>query len=411
MKKQTLIKTSAVVTIACIMLFLFGFWHYSSQADPPAQIKSVTELEDYLKSLTNQKSPPGLSVIVVKGEEVVYSNGFGYADLPENKKATPNTGYQWWSMTKPFTVTAILQLQEKGLLNIDDPVKKYLSFFEVKRPKEASNKITIRQLLSHSAGLGDIGMEILGWIHYKHDRSFNQTELVKSQLPKHRNLKASPGIQGRYSNLGYMLLAAIIEKVSGQSYDKYIQDHILNPLRMKHTGFSYTPEMIEMAAAGTHPRDFMSLLAFTMIEKQKAVREKKDGIYWFNSIYADQQGSTGLIGSTKDLSHFMIAMLNEGEWNGQRILSQESIKMMQIPQIKVGKSPAQGIDELQFGLGWFIHDDNGRKALSHGGNGAAFVAQMRLYPDEELGVAVMANSTYLEKMGGTIISDLASFDW
>ena len=314
-------------------------------------IRFISDAETYLQDLVDQKTPPGLSVIVVKGENEVYSKGFGFADVPQNKKATPATVYQWWSMTKPFTATAILQLQEKGLLNIDDPVKKYLSFFDVKRPKEASNKITIRQLLSHSAGLGDIGMEILGWIHYEDDRSFNQTELVKNQLSKHQKLKALPGVQGRYSNLGYMLLAAIIEKVSGQSYDKYIQHHILNPLRMEHTGFYYTPEMIETAAAGTHPRDFMSLIAFTMIEKQRAVREKKDGIYWFNSIYANQQGSTGLIGSTEDLSHFMIAMLNEGAWNGQKILSQESIKMMQIPQIKVEKKSCSGPRRATI---WFV---------------------------------------------------------
>lgn len=373
---------------------------------------SLIDFESKIYSLVSKNEPPSLSVIVTKHNQVVYSKSFGYADFPNKKVAKPQTTYQWWSLSKIFTAVAILQLQEKGLLNIDDYVQKYLPFFQVKRKGEIISNITIKHLLSHSSGLGDIGMKIIGWIHYDGDQHYNQTELLKNELPNNKKLKAMPSEKGIYSNLGYMALAAIIEKVSGVSYENYITSHILQPLQMTSTGFIYKDSILSNAAVGSHPKDFMSIIALKMMDRKKAIREKRDGIYWFNSVYSNQQGSTGLIGSTEDFSHFMIAMMHNGKWKNTKILTEESIQQMQTSIIKVDESPAPKSLKAQFGLSWFIHSDNGRVALSHGGTGAAFVCLTRIYPNEKIGIAIMANSTYLDKdMGNSIINQIASIKW
>lgn len=373
---------------------------------------SLLAVEAKIKQTLAQQVPPGVSIIVVKKNQVLYSKGFGYADFTNRKKATPKTTYQWWSLTKPFTATAILQLQEKNLLDIDDPVHKHLSFFDVNYKKKTDRPITIRDLLSHSAGLKDIGNQIIGWIHYDEQHAYNQTQLVKEKLPDYKKLVASPGQEGRYTNLGYMLLAAIIEKTSQQSYDAYISEHILKPLEMNGTGFQYSGLAKEHVAVGSHPKDLMSFIAFRLIEKDKAIREKKDDIYYFNNIYANQQGSTGLIGSTENLAHFLMALLNNGHWNGQQILSPESVKLMFAPQVPIKKSPAPKLDNPHFGLSWFIHNHHDYTALTHGGAGAAFVAQMRIYPERDLGIAVLCNSTYLgNDMGTTFLDKLTTLKW
>ena len=380
---------------------------------PPAKdIHSVDDLDRYLNKIVEKGDPPGHSVIVVKGTEIVYQRGFGMADAPRKRVATPQTIYQWWSLTKVFTAVAILQLAEQGRLDLDDPVGKHLDFFDVEYLDEATDPISIRHLLSHSAGLKNTGNEIMGWIHFEGDPPHNQTALLKEKLPKYNRLDSAPGTEGRYTNIGYMALAAIIEAVSGQTYEGYIGKYILQPLGMDHTNFAYTHRMRDYEAAGSHPKDLMSFFAFLYIDKQRAVREKTDGRYWFNSIYSDQQGATGLIGPATDLARFLIALLNGGALDDRRILSPQSVAMMGEPVVPVVKSPAGKIPGLKFGLGWFYHIEDGRIALTHGGVGPGFVCMMRLYPEESLGMIVLANSTNLGRtMGAEIVDLMGRLDW
>ena len=410
MKKISAVAIRGVVWMACILAS--GCAIAPPKLPPAEDIRSVDDLETYLSHVVEKGDPPGLSVVVVKGTQIVYQKGFGMADAPRKIVATPQTIYQWWSLTKISTAVAILQLEEKGRLDLDDPVEKHLDFFDVAYPEKDSERITIRHLLSHSSGLKNVGYEILGWIHFDDDPPFNQTTLLKEKLPKYNKLGYEPGKEGRYTNIGYMVLAAIIEAVSGQSYEGYVIEHILQPLGMTHTNFVYTDQMRPYEAAGSHPKDLMSFFAFRYIDKGRAVREKADGRYWFNHLYSDQKGSTGLIGPPIDLARFLMALLNGGEWKNRRILSPQSVAMMGEPIVSVAKSPAGKIPGQKFGLGWFYLSEDNRISLTHGGNGAAFVCMMRIYPEESLGIVVMANSTYLGRtMGKDIVDLVGSLDW
>jgi len=356
--------------------------------DTPKQVKGVTELEAYLNQLVKSGDPPGLSLVVVKDGQIVYNNAFGYADKPHNIRATSDTVYHWWSMTKIPTAIAIMQLQEQGKVDLDEPVEKYLPWFDVIYPSAQSPIITIRNLLQHTSGLPDTIPAMIGWVHYD-DETPNQTEIVKKQLPKFSKLKFTPGSKAVYSNLNYLVLGAIIESVSGQTYEAYIIQNILQPLGMSHTDFVFTPEMANQEAAGTLPvAHLYTGLLPTILDPRDLIRERQGKFLWLNRVYIDATPSTGLIGSAPDVARLMMAYLNDGSLNGKLILSSKSVSLL------TNTTPIDG-----HGLGWFINQSNNLRYIEHAGGGPGFATIMRLYPEEKLGAAILANGTDLNRDG------------
>ena len=364
----------------------------------PNQVNTVSKLESYLNWLTDSGNPPGLSVVVVKNEQILYNNAFGYADKPRNIKATPDTVYHWWSMTKIPTAIAIMQLQEQGKLNLDDAVTKYLPWFDVVYPSNDSPVITIRHLLQHTSGLPDTIPAMIGWVHYD-DGTRDQTEIVKKHLSDFNKLKFTPGEKAVYSNLNYMVLGAISESISGQSYETYIAQHILEPLKMSQTGFVYTSAMAEREAAGTLPVvHFYTPLLPTLLDPKALIRERQGNLFWLNRVYIDATPSTGLIGSAPDVARLMMAYLNHGRLDGNLILNPESVSTM------TETTPIDG-----HGIGWWVGDSSGERYLEHMGGGPGFATTMRIYTNTGLGIAILANGTDLDRTG--LADLLASIDW
>jgi CubicO group peptidase (beta-lactamase class C family) len=364
----------------------------------PKQVKDVAELESYLDHLVKSGNPPGLSLVVVKDGNIVYNNAFGLADGPGGAKAETDTVYHWWSMTKIPTAIAIMQLWEQGKLDLDDAVTKHLPWFEVTYPSDTSPVITVRHLLQHTSGLLDTVPAIIGWVHYD-DATRNQTEIVKKHLPEFKKLKFEPGARAVYSNLNYMVLGAIIEAVSGQSYETYIIQNILEPLGMSQTGFVYTPSMAEHEAFGTLPVvHFYTPLLPTLLDTHALIREREGKLFWLNRVYIDATPSTGLIGPSTDVAHLMMAYLNRGSLDGNLILQPESVSML------TETPPIDGR-----GLGWAVGESNDALYLEHAGGGPGFATIMRLYHENYTGFAVLANGTDLDREG--LMDLLAKMEW
>jgi len=390
-----------------IYLSLVGCAFLPPKLELPETISEIDELEPYLDRAVERRTPPSISIAVARNNGVSYLKSFGYIDIDGEIHATPQSVYQWWSITKLFTAVAILQLQERGLLNVDDSVLTHLPTFITRGKGVNSKDITIAHLLSHSSGLGDIGIPILGWVHFEEDERFDQTDLFNSVLGKYNKLKSRPGKQGRYSNFGYLVLAAVIESVSGMTYEDYILKNIVVPLGMDHTNFIYTSAMDAVAAKGSHPSDFISKVVPIYLDIGRAVDVKRDGVLWFNHVYSNQKGASGLIGPVTDLIKFLQIFLPGYEHSKRPILNSDSILLMQRPIVNVVKSPAP-VDGLQFGFAWFIDDTTGELTLSHGGGGMAFVSMLSLYPEKNLVTVVMANSTYLGRSMGFKLNQLLS---
>lgn len=380
-----------------IFLIISGVLLLSIIATQPrlsASPKSLIEIESYIKKLNARKNPPGLSVAVVKDGQIAYSQAFGLADGPAQIPATTDTVYHWWSMTKVPTALAILKLYDAEELDIDDPVSEYLPFFQVELNGEPAPPITIRQVLRHTSGLPDTVPAMIGWVHYN-DEIYNQTELLQQHLPNYNQLEFVPDSKVAYSNLGYMVLGAIIETVSGKSYEDYIQDQILVPLGMENTGFLYTSQMTEIIATGSHPivNIYTPMLPF-LLDMNALIKGREETQYWFNPLYIDPTPSAGLIGSANDAALLAQALLSQAD-----ILKSESHRLL-LPK---------GLAPNERPLGWAEYNTSGRLWVQHSGGGPAFATIMRLYPSEDLSIVIMANSTNLPR--GKLADAFASLDW
>jgi D-alanyl-D-alanine carboxypeptidase len=377
---------------------------------PKAQekIDSISAFEHYLTKVVESGTPPGMALAVVKNDSIVYSRGFGWADEPREIRAGPQTVYHWWSCTKIVTAIAILQLQEKGKLSIHDPVARHLPFFRVDYPSDTSKEVTILHLLNHSSGLPDpSGFTLMNWIHHDGEPSVNQTDFLKKVLPDYSQLRFEPGDHDQYSNLGYMVLGAVIEKVTGMAYEDYIRQYILRPLGMTHTDFLYTRAMEPDEAAGAHPS--VSLMSPLLpIIAGSFIREVDESHIWMERVYTDQTPSTALIGSVTDAARLITAYLNGGVLNGQRILSQKSITAMTYE----GQIRVRNEDSLNYrrqGIGWQVYGKGGRWVLTHDGGGPGFSTKMQLYPDENLGLVLFTNDVTCEP--GKIVNLAGTLKW
>ena len=366
----------------------------AGQPRVPANPTSIIEIENHIEKMVDRNKPPGISIAVVKNGQVVYNKAFGWADGPDQLPATPDTVYHWWSMTKVPTAIAILQLHDAGKLDIDDPVSNYLPFFQVELDGKPAPSITIRQVLRHTSGLPDTIPAMIGWVHYD-DVIYNQTDLLKQHLPEYNQLKFAPDSDVSYSNPGYMVLGAIIEKVSGMQYEEYIRKNILNPLGMDNTDFLYTTQMSGKIAAGSHPivSIYTPLLPF-LLDMNPLIKEREGIQYWFNKFYIDVTPSTGLIGSVNDAALLSKVLLSQTD-----LLKSESHLLM----LPSGTSPTERP------LGWAEYNMTDRLWVQHSGGGPGFATVMRLYPDEGLGIVIMANNTNLPRE--KLADALASLDW
>ncbi|NJC98868.1 MAG: beta-lactamase family protein [Anaerolineae bacterium] len=384
------------IFLSVVILGLYAFAPHAPGT--PKQVGDVAALESYLNRLVESGNPPGLSLVVVKDENIIYNNAFGYADGPGGVKAKTDTVYHWWSMTKIPTAIAIMQLQEQGKLDLERPVKEYLPWFDVTYPSGTSQSITVRHLLQHTSGLPDTIPAMIGWVHYD-DTTLDQTEIDRKYLSDFNKLKFEPGEKAVYSNFNYMVLGAIIEAVSGQSYEAYITRNILEPLGMSQTGFVYTPSMSDHEAYGTLPVvHFYTPLLPTLLDTSTLIRQLEGKLLWLNRVYIDATPSTGLIGPSTDVARFMLAYLNRGSLDGNLLLQPESISML------TETPPSDG-----HGLGWAIGETNGTHYLEHAGGGPGFAAIMRLYPELRIGFAILSNGTDLDR--GGLMDLLAKMEW
>jgi CubicO group peptidase (beta-lactamase class C family) len=372
----------------------------------------VAELQAYVREAIADADPPSISITVSQGSSLVYEEAFGYADGPRAIAATSETSYRWFSVTKLVTAVAILQLADQGVISLAAPAATYLPDLHRLYGEDAS-QITIERLLSHRAGIGDVGDAILSWVHVTGHH--NQSRLLRERLPQHAHFDASQLDRGHYSNLGYMLLGAVIEAVSSESYEDYVTRRILAPLRMQRTHFYYEEPFAPgtVHAVGSHPDDFMAFIASFSIDLDDIGRECTRQRWWFNYFSPDQTPPSGLIGTSADMVRLGRMILDGGVLDGQRILSAAAVQRMTEARVAVASSPVGAPSGYAFGEPWFItHDANGRRMLLHGGQGMGFTSLLLIRPDDALVAAIAANGTYVDGANGLeLMTVLADMDW
>jgi len=339
----------------------------TNSAIPAANGSNYDAIDDYIQEQMRRLSIPGVSLAIVEGNRIVHQRGFGRA-CPGGDAPTPQTPFFIGSLTKSITALAIMQLVEAGKVELDAPVQSYLPWFRVADP-QVSAQMTVRHLLNQTSGLPvSLGLANLANFEGGLDATERQVRYLSTL-----KLTRPVGAKFEYTNTNFNILGLIVEAASGESYPDYVQTHIFDPLDMSH---SYTSKSIA----------------------------KKNGLavgyrYWFGSpipipnltIPPGSLPSGQLISSAEDMSHYLIAHLNGGRWDGSRILSEAGIAELTRGAAEIIE---MGFSIGYYGMGWIIQDIGKSRIVSHSGIVPDFGAFMALVPEQKKGIILLINANH-----------------
>jgi CubicO group peptidase (beta-lactamase class C family) len=340
---------------------LLPLWLVLATVPLPVHAASVdlSLLDRFIKTQAAKGGLPGLQVAIVRGDRTVHLGGYG--DKSPGAPMTTDTPIILGSLSKTITAVAVLQLKDQGRIDLDAPIRTYLPWFNL-ADEQAAERMTVRHALHHQTGLSwDKGIRI-----FTEGTPLPTAEAIVRDL---RNFTpvAPPGSRFEYSNLNYMILGLIVEVVSGQSYEQYVREHILNPLGMNKTHFSLEEALQNGLAAGY--RNWFGLSFPT------------DTPDWYSA------GVTCgyLLSSAEDLSRFLNFQINEGRFEGKQVLSRESVRDMQ-----TGVVPMDSEEGL-YGMGWKSISFHGRQLLFHDGHTNQYMTQMYIDPATKTGIVLLTN--------------------
>lgn len=318
---------------------------------------------------------PGLALTVSRDGEVVYERGYGYADLATQRPMTERTGVVIGSTTKALTCAAIVQLADKGLLDLDDPIKRHVPAFRV-ADDEATERMTIRQALTHTAGLPPSSAFNPRFL-FSDDDADDALERYVAELAS-TQLIEPPGGSWVYANDGFVLTGRIVEIISGMSYEEYMRRNVFGPLCLEDAAF-HGDEKPGLQVAT--PYDFDA--------------DGRPYPSFFPHNRSAAAAGSQLILTARDAGRWLRVMLDEGRIDGGRLVSEQGYAELvrpqaRIPGAEVGRD-ANGPDAW-YGLGWIVGPLGDVPTISHGGAAITMGSQFILVPRERLAVAVLANS-------------------
>jgi len=307
--------------------------------------QDTARMEQVVQSYVAAKQFMG-SVLVAKGDQIILSKGYGFANLEWQVPNSPDSKFRLGSVTKQFTAACILILEERGKLKIDDAIKKYMP-----DAPAAWDKITFFHLLTHTSGIPSF----TGFPDYASTEAIATTPEKLVARFRDKPLEFQPGEKWNYSNSGYVLLGYLIEKISGEPYSQFVQKNIFTPLGMKDSGYDSNKAIIPHRDSGYTPNEKGELQ---------------------NAGYIDMTiplSAGALYSTTLDLLKWEQSLF------GGKLISAASLQKMITPF----KS------DYAFGLG--VHDVKGHKLVDHGGGIEGFNTELAYYPDEKLTVIVLSN--------------------
>ena len=309
----------------------------------------------YLNDSVRRLEIPGLAVAIVEDGELYYAGAFGTTRLGEGEPLDVEHLFHFASVSKTFVATAIVQLVERGEVDLEAPVSTYLPYLPIE-----GEGITIRRMLDHTSGLPDV--EDYAW-----DRPEEDPEAAERYVRSlgDERLLFEPGTSFRYSNLAFDILGDVIAKVSGMPFEAYVETQILEPLRMLDSTFLYPESDPERRTSGHVWREGPSV----------------SSLYPYNRRHAP---SSTLNASVVEMAHWAIANLNRGLYRDRRILRPESYDLL-------WERSAQATTEIDVGLAWFLTDYRGERMIYHDGGDTGFRSSLALLPDSGRGVILASN--------------------
>jgi len=362
-----------------------------------SQNKELNEFifDSYINLLMKFAHKPSVSSCIIINDNVVWSKAYGLYDIENNKPATQDTLYLMASISKTVTATALMQLYEQGMFDLDDDINNYLNF-SIRNPNYPTTPITFRMLLSHRSSLaGDNSYWLcLSYIPGDPDVQGYPYPWLKEYLTPNGSAYSSrvwsdtaPGKKLHYANIGYSLIGYLVELISEQPFDQYCKEHIFTPLEMHNTSFRL--------------RDFnISNIAIPYEYKNKKYLPHPH--YGMHVIYPSATMRT----SVEEYSHFIIAHMNGGVYNGTRILNESTVELMHTTHYP-------STNNWNYGLGWIITTKFfGKKEIGHSGGWPGVHTEVIIKPEKDIAVIIFTNcldselhSTLIEGLAFTLIKN------
>jgi CubicO group peptidase (beta-lactamase class C family) len=363
--KRCLLQSLLICTILTLGFQLF----INPVLAKPASISaSYQEIDTYLEEQLKALNIPGASLAIVEGNQIVHLKGFGVSG-PDGKTPTPQTSFTICSLTKSITALAVMQLVEAGKIDLDAPVQRYLPWFTLADPL-AATQITVRLLLNQTSGL----TQATGWVTLSNfDNSPNASEKQARTLADFKPNRPV-GSKFEYSNTNYNLLGLIVQAVSSEKYEDYVQTHIFTPLDMTHT---YTSKAVAK-------QNGMSTGYISWFGTPRAVPDLP--------VPTGSLPSGQIISSAEDMAHYLIAQQNEGRYGDVQILSPQGIAETHSPAVN---ATTGGVAMGDYGMGWFITPAGQGSRIWHDGFAPDYFSYMALLPDQNKGMVLLVNANQM----------------
>lgn len=364
-----------------LMLFITGGCHYQSFG-PKESLESFTEHFDKLiPQLMNQYDIPGVSVALVRDGKLVWSNAYGFANVENGRKMTVDSVCRAESISKSVTAWGVMNLVEQGLIDLDTPVQDYLTSWELPESEYDEGAITVRMLLSGSAGLplGTIGKDV----EYAPQSGMPS---LQDYLTSEVHLIQEPGTGYMYSNVGFNLLELLIEEVTGQDFAEYMADEVLLPLGMQDSSFDWDKSFGPLIPNGY----------------------ELDGKPVPPYVYP-VKASGGLFASVEDIARFVSAGMTGAYYTDRGMLTQDSLRQFYNPQVEI--SGIYSFVSEDYGFGHFVETlPDGQKAVWHGGQGNGWMTHFHSVPESGDGIVILTNSQRSWPFIADVLSDWVSWN-
>jgi len=349
-----------MVGFGVIIIMFFSISAKSKNFSGEDAIKTREELDKILTRARESCGGASITLGVLVGNEIVYANAFGVTNIDNPKPVTTRSLYHMASVSKPFVATAIMQLVEKGKIDLDQKLIYYLPYFKL--ADEHYKEITIRQMLNHTAGIPDV-------YNYEWDKPQYDDGAAERYIRSLKNEKmiAVPGKVMRYSNMAFDILADVIARVSGVTFEKYMKDNIFIPLEMNDTTY-LKKEVPDKLATFAHVVSGNGYWGKVVVSP----------VYPYNRAHAP---SSTLHSNVIDMMKWGMVNLNKGEYKGKRILQASSYDILW--------KPTRG----GIGLSWVISSYNGLTLIWHSGADTGFRSYFVMVPAKNIAIVSMGNSS------------------
>lgn len=352
-----------VLAVAAMTLIAARPLAQSSSAKDPARDADVLGAQRlfsaWAEGQLRSRGYPGMAVGVVSDQRLVWTRGFGLANLADKVPMSSQTKFRMASHSKLFTATAIMQLREKGKLHLDDAVSKHLQWFAVKSTQPDDPPVTIEELLTHSSGLPREAAD--HWTSF----DFPTRDELKALMPK-REAAFPPQTRWKYSNLAYTIAGLIVEQVSGETWADYVTRHIYQPLGMTNSSVDKEVPGLATGYGRRMPDGTRAIMPFIDARGMAA--------------------ATGITSTVEDMARFVSAQFRNGATGGDRILSTSSLREMhRVRMLENNWTRGNGI-------GFSVTRNRDKTYVGHGGSYPGYITNTLIDLNGEVGVIVLTNA-------------------